>query len=61
MRMKDTQMKLAKKKARGASMVEYAILIAVIAGAALAALNIFGPKLSEAFTSVGSKVTNAAK
>ncbi len=52
---------VAKKKSRGASMVEYAILIAVIAGAALAALNIFGPKLSEAFTSVGSKVTNAAK
>lgn len=45
---------------RGASMVEYAILIAVIAGAALAAVNLFGPKLSEAFTSVGNKVTNSA-
>jgi Flp pilus assembly pilin Flp len=53
-------MKLAKKKSRGASMVEYAILIAVIAGAALAALNVFGPKLTEAFTSVGNKVTNSA-
>jgi Flp pilus assembly pilin Flp len=49
-----------KRKQAGASMVEYAILIAVIAGAALAAVNLFGPKLSEAFTSVGNKVTNSA-
>ncbi len=51
---------LRKREQRGASMVEYAILIAVIAGAALAAVNLFGPKLSEAFTSVGNKVTNSA-
>jgi len=52
---------LQRRKSIGASMVEYAILIAVIAGAALAAVNLFGPKLSEAFTSVGDKVTNTTK
>lgn len=49
------------KKARGASMVEYAILVAVIAGAALLALNEFGPKLKTAFTAVGNKVTTNAQ
>lgn len=49
------------KKQKGASMVEYAILVALIVTAALAALNVFGPKLTEAFTSVGDKVVNSAK
>lgn len=52
---------ISKKKQRGASMVEYAILIAVIVGAALAAINVFTPALTTAFTSVADKVTNAAK
>lgn len=41
-------------------MVEYAILVAVIAGASLLALNELGPKFKEAFVTVGDKVTNTA-
>lgn len=52
---------ISKKKQKGASMVEYAILVAVIVGAALAAINVFAPKLSEAFLSVGNKIVDAAK
>lgn len=54
-------MKLMKRKQKGASTVEYAILIALLVTAALAALNVFSPKLIEAFTAVGNKVVNAAK
>ena len=53
-------MKLATKQ-QGASMVEYAILIAVLVGAGLMALNMFAPKLSEAFIAVGNKIVDAAK
>lgn len=49
-------MKLA-KRARGASMVEYAIVIAIIAAAAVAGLTTFGDKLKGAFDTVGTKVT----
>jgi Flp pilus assembly pilin Flp len=57
--MKNTA--IYKKLQRGASMVEYAILVAVIVGAALAALNVFGGKLTESFTNLGNKISDAAK
>lgn len=50
-----------KKKELGASMVEYAILVAIIAVAAVGGVTTFGDKLQSAFLAVGSKVENAAK
>lgn len=52
-------MKLA-QKSRGASMVEYAIVIAIIAAAAITGLTTFGGKLKDAFGTVGTKVTTEA-
>ena len=52
-------MKLA-KKSRGASMVEYAIVIAIIAAAAITGLTAFGDKIKTAFGTVGGKVDAAA-
>lgn len=53
-------MKLIKKQ-QGASMVEYAILIAVIVGAVLVGLGAFGGKLNKAFEDIGTKVEGASK
>jgi pilus assembly protein Flp/PilA len=50
-----------KKKELGASMIEYAILVAIIAVAAIAGVTSFGDKIKTAFISVGTKVENAAK
>ncbi len=41
-------------------MVEYAILVAIIAIAAVAGVTTFGDKLKSAFDSVGTKVTTEA-
>lgn len=53
-------MKLMKRQ-KGASMIEYAILVAVMVGACLMALNMFAPKIAQAFTTVGDKIINATK
>lgn len=49
------------KKQFGASMVEYAILVAIIAVAAVAGVTTFSDKLKSAFEAVGAKIENAAK
>lgn len=41
-------------KERGASMVEYALLIVLIAVVALVAVNLIGPEVSNAYSSAGS-------
>lgn len=50
-----------KKKELGASMVEYAILVAIIAVAAIGGVTTFGDKIKTAFLTVGTKVESAAK
>jgi pilus assembly protein Flp/PilA len=50
----------SKKHSRGASMVEYAILVAIIAVAAIAGVTSFGDKVKSAFDTVGTKVTAEA-
>ena len=47
----------SKKHNQGASMVEYAILVAIIAVAAVAGITSFGDKVKSAFDTVGTKVT----
>ncbi len=42
----------------GASMVEYALLVSLIALAAFAAVTIFGSALSDKFGDIGTSVTN---
>lgn len=41
---------------RGATMVEYALLVALIAIVAIAAITVFGNKLSTKFSSIGSQL-----
>ncbi len=53
-------MKATVKSQKGASMVEYAILVAIIAVAAVAGVTTFGDKIKTAFTTVGTKVTTEA-
>ena len=53
-------MKTTVKRQKGASMVEYAILVAIIAVAAVAGVTTFGGKITSAFTTVGTKVTTEA-
>jgi pilus assembly protein Flp/PilA len=51
------------KEERGASAVEYALLVGLIAAAVVAAVALFGPKLNTLFDSVnvnGTKTTPAA-
>jgi pilus assembly protein Flp/PilA len=44
---------------RGAAVVEYALLVALIAVVAIAALNFLGTSTSDKFSQVGSKVAVA--
>lgn len=44
---------------RGASMVEYGVVVALVAGIAVAALAILGPKMNTFFGTVGDNVTAA--
>ena len=43
---------------RGAALVEYALLVALIAVVAIAALTLLGGDVSEKFTEVGSSISN---
>jgi pilus assembly protein Flp/PilA len=45
---------------RGATMIEYALLAALIAVAAIAALTLLGTGLSDIFTSITSELNTAA-
>lgn len=44
------------KKSKGATMVEYALLVALIAIIAIAAITILGNKVSQKFSSIGSQL-----
>jgi pilus assembly protein Flp/PilA len=44
---------------RGAALVEYALLVALIAVVCIAAIKILGEKSNSAFTSVGQSIGNA--
>ena len=58
--VKEKLIMYAKKHNQGASMVEYAILVAIIAVAAVAGVTSFGDKIKSAFDTVGTKVTAEA-
>ncbi len=45
-----------KKLQKGASLVEYALLIALIAIAALVAMQVLGQKVSQRFSNVGASL-----
>jgi pilus assembly protein Flp/PilA len=47
---------LVQNKEEGQGMVEYGLIIALVAVVAIAGLIILGPKLSTLFTSLGSSV-----
>jgi pilus assembly protein Flp/PilA len=47
---------LVQSKEEGQGMVEYGLIIALVAVVAIAGLIILGPKLSTMFTSIGSSV-----
>lgn len=48
------------KKERGASLVEYALLVALIAVVAIAAVQILGKSISEKFSGVASSIATAS-
>ena len=48
--------KSGKKSERGASLVEYALLVALIAIAAIAAVRVLGTRVSTQFSSTASQV-----
>ena len=50
----------SRRFSKGASMVEYAILVAIIAVAAVAGVTTFGGKIQSALGSVGDKVSTQA-
>lgn len=47
------------KRERGASLVEYALLVALIALVAMVGMNQLGPAISQKFTDIGTTVQNA--
>lgn len=49
-------MKSVAKKSTGATMVEYALLVALIAVVAIAGLTIFGTKVSQQFSTLASRL-----
>ena len=55
----NTWMKAHAKTERGAAMVEYALLVALIAIVAIAALRILGEQVSTNFSEIDSSLDNA--
>ena len=55
----NTWMKAHAKTERGAAMVEYALLVALIAIVAIAALRILGQQVSTNFNEIDSSLDNA--
>ena len=53
-----TWLKAQAKTERGASMVEYALLLALIAIVAIAALTVLGEQVSENFSEIESNLEN---
>lgn len=54
--MQSSKEKASKARARGQGMVEYGLIIALVAVVAIAGLIILGPKIAEMFTSLGSSI-----
>lgn len=50
---------LVKKNERAASLVEYALLVALIAIVCIAALRAVGTNISSSFSKLGSQITSA--
>jgi len=55
----NTWLKAHAKTERGAAMVEYALLVALIAIVAIAALRILGQQVSENFSEIDSELDSA--
>jgi len=60
--MKDTMLKLYVKmqmfrEENGQDLIEYALVVALIAFAATAGMNTVATKINEAFTNIGNKLT----
>jgi pilus assembly protein Flp/PilA len=51
------QVEVEKKDEKGAAMVEYAIIVALIAVVCIAAVTILGTKASTAFSTAAEKIT----
>lgn len=49
---------LLENKERGASLVEYGILVALIAAVAIVAVQTLGTQVTNVFTEVGSRIAN---
>lgn len=52
-------MNSAKNKQRGATMIEYAILAALISVVAIAAITLVGGDVSNVFTNISNRITTA--
>ena len=60
MKRRDLNLELQKEE-EGATMVEYALLIALIAIVAILALQLLGTSVSEQFSTLGNVVGNSAE
>ena len=56
---KEEMKKKNSKNERGATLVEYALLVALVAIAAVGALQVLGTNISTSFSNLGSQVTSA--
>lgn len=57
---KEEQSEIKQERERGASLVEYAILTALMAGIAIIAVNLMGSSLNNAFNTISADVNQAA-
>ena len=55
------RLKAVKEEEKGASAVEYAILVAVLAAVVVAAVYLLGEKITDLFKSIGFSTTAPAK
>ena len=55
------RLKAVKEEEKGASAVEYAILVAVLAAVVVAAVYLLGEKITDLFDSIGFSTTAPAK
>ena len=56
--MENTQNKIEEKKEAGASMVEYALIAALIAIVCIAGITVLGQSASNKFSSIGSSLNS---
>lgn len=55
------KMRLLAKRQRGVTMIEYALIAALIAVAAVAVLTLLGPEIAATFTTVTTEMQNVNK